>query len=101
MVDLFSEIELAGASWRRAAKALADGGRGDVAVHAAKARCSQIAQDMGRWAIQYHGAFGYTDEADVGLYVHAAMRWSSWLGNAASHRRAALTAHRRERDLHA
>ena len=68
-----------------------------AALHAAKARCSQIAQDMGRWAIQYHGAFGYTDEADVGLYVHAGLRWSTWLGNPVAHRRAALAAHRRER----
>jgi alkylation response protein AidB-like acyl-CoA dehydrogenase len=48
---------------------------------------------MSRWAIQYHGAFGYTDEADIGLYVHTALRWSSWLGNAVSHRRKALAAH--------
>jgi Acyl-CoA dehydrogenases len=99
MVDLFAEIELSGASWRRAAKDLAGGGTWSPALHAAKARCSQAAQDMGRWAIQYHGAFGYTDEADVGLYVHAALRWSTWLGNAASHRRKALEAHRREGDL--
>ncbi|GAA0333215.1 acyl-CoA dehydrogenase family protein [Sphingomonas oligophenolica] len=101
MVDLYSEVELAGASWRRASKHLADGATSGIALHAAKARCSQVAQDMGKWAIQYHGAFGYTDEADVGLYVHAALRWSSWLGNAASHRREALVAHRRERDFDA
>lgn len=101
MVDLYSEIELAGASWRRAAAALTarrDAGQDPwVAIHAAKARCSQVAQDVGRWAIQYHGAFGYTDEADVGLYVHSALRWSTWLGNSAAHRRAALARHRRER----
>ena len=97
MVDLYSEIELAGASWRRAAEQLEQPDSSRVALHAAKARCSQVAQDMGRWAIQYHGAFGYTDEADVGLYVHAAMRWSTWLGNAAAHRRAALAVHRGER----
>jgi len=99
MVDLYSEIELAGASWRRAAKQLEDGATFGVGLHAAKARCSQVAQDMGKWAIQYHGAFGYTDEADVGLYVHSGLRWSTWLGNAASHRREALAAHRRERAL--
>jgi len=97
MVDLYSEIELAGASWRRAATSFAQGQNSRAALHAAKARCSQIAQDMGRWAIQYHGAFGYTDEADVGLYVHAGLRWSTWLGNPVAHRRAALAAHRRER----
>lgn len=99
MVDLYSEIELAGASWRSAAKQLEEGTTWGSTLHAAKARCSQVAQDMGRWAIQYHGAFGYTDEADVGLYVHSGLRWSTWLGNAASHRREALAAHRRERAL--
>ncbi len=101
MVDLYSEIELAAASWRRAAASLEQGKASRAAVHAAKARCSQVAQDMGRWSIQYHGALGYTDEANVGLYVHSALRWSTWLGNAAGHRRAALAAHRRERGLNA
>ena len=97
MVDLYAEIELAGASWRAAAAAVGAGDYSGVAVHAAKARCSQIAQDMGRWAIQYHGAFGFTEEADVGLYVHAGLCWSSWLGNPSAHRRAALAAHRSRR----
>jgi alkylation response protein AidB-like acyl-CoA dehydrogenase len=101
MVDLYSEIELAAASWRRAAKAVEDGMTWGVSLHAAKARCSQVAQDMGKWSIQYHGAFGYTDEADVGLYVHSALRWSTWLGNAVGHRREALNARRRERDVNA
>lgn len=94
MVDLYAQIELAAASWRAAATALDAGEGAAVAIHAAKARCSQAAQDMSRWAIQYHGAFGYTDEADVGLFVHAALTWSTWLGNPAAHRRAALMAHR-------
>lgn len=94
MVDLYAEIELAAASWRAAAAAVEAGNLGALALHAAKARCSQVAQDMGRWAIQYHGAFGYTEEADVGLYVHAGLCWSSWLGNPATHRRAALLANR-------
>jgi len=97
MVDLYSQIELAGASWRRAAKALEQGATDATLLHTAKARSSQIAQDMGKWAIQYHGAFGYTDEADVGLYIHCGLRWSTWLGNAVAHRREALAVHRRER----
>jgi alkylation response protein AidB-like acyl-CoA dehydrogenase len=93
MVDLYSAIELAAASWRKASSALEAGDTDGLAVHAAKARCSDTALTMSRWAIQYHGAFGYTDEADVGLYVHTALRWSSWLGNAVAHRRKALAAH--------
>lgn len=94
MVDLYAEIELAAASWRAAAIAVEAGDLSSKDIHSAKARCSQIAQDMGRWAIQYHGAFGYMEEADVGLYVHAGLCWSSWLGNPTTHRRAALMAHR-------
>lgn len=97
MVDLYAEIELAAASWRAAAVAVEAGNLSSKAIHSAKARCSQIAQDMGRWAIQYHGAFGYMEEADVGLFVHAGLCWSSWLGNPAAHRRAALMAHRQGR----
>ncbi len=94
MVDLYADIEMGAASWRVAADAIEAGKLSGPAVHAAKARCSQMAQDMGRWAIQYHGAFGYMEEADVGLFVHAGLCWSSWLGNPAAHRRAALMAHR-------
>jgi alkylation response protein AidB-like acyl-CoA dehydrogenase len=94
MVDLYAAIELAGASWRKAGAVLEAGQSGGLAVHAAKARCSDTALTMSRWAIQYHGAFGFTEEADVGLYVHAALRWSSWLGNAEAHRRLALAAHK-------
>jgi len=97
MVDLYSQIELAAASWRTAAHALEAGETGSVAIHAAKARCSQAAQEMSRWAIQFHGAMGYTEEVDVGRFVHAALAWASWLGNAADHRRAALGARRNSR----
>ena len=100
MVDLYAAIELAAASWRAAARAADAGTTGGLALHAAKARCSDAATSMSRWAIQYHGAFGYTDEADVGLYVNAALRWSSWLGNAVAHRRKALVAHERAKDRH-
>jgi len=94
MVDLYAEIEMGAASWRVAAVAVEAGDMSGQALHSAKARCSQAAQDMGRWAIQYHGAFGYMEEADVGLFVHAGLCWSSWLGNPAAHRRGTLAAHR-------
>lgn len=93
MVDLYSGIELAAASWRAGLKDIEAGQSASLALHAAKARCSDVALEMGRWAIQYHGAFGYTEEADVGLYLNSALRWASWLGNAAAHRRAALHIH--------
>lgn len=90
LVDLHAQIELAGASWRKGLSLLEAGRIDDPAIHAAKARCSDAAMDMGRWAVQFHGAMGYTEEANVGLYLNTALRWSSWLGNANAHRRRAF-----------
>lgn len=53
----------------------------------AKARCSHAALAVGRMAIQFFGAMGYTDECDVGLYFKRAMHLSAWLGNAGVHRK--------------
>lgn len=96
LANLYCDIELSAASWRRAALMLDEGtSRASLAAASvAKARASDTALAVGRAAIQYHGAFGYTEEADVGLYVNAALRWSSWLGNASYHRRQALARHR-------
>ena len=59
-----------------------------------KARCSEAGLRIAREAIQIHGAIGFTDEYDAGLYLKRAMTLSAWLGNAALHRRryAELTA---------
>ena len=91
------QIELAGASWRSAAAKLQDGLslEAHIRISAAKARCSDAALGIGKSAIHYHGAFGFTDEADVGLYVNAILRWASWLGNAEAHRRRALSLSRK------
>ena len=35
-------------------------------------------------AVQIHGAIGYTDEADIGLYLTAALRLAPWLGTPAA-----------------
>jgi alkylation response protein AidB-like acyl-CoA dehydrogenase len=42
---------------------------------------------IAREAIQIHGAIGFTDEYDAGLYLQRALVLASWLGNAALHRR--------------
>jgi len=96
LANLYCEIDLSAASWRRAAIALEGGVSlgGIAAASAAKSRASDTALAVARAAIQYHGAFGYTEEADIGLYVNAALRWASWLGNASYHRRRALALHR-------
>ena len=53
---------------------LAPGGAIDVMVAAAKARTSRSALQVTRAALQMHGAIGYTEEHDIGLYYKRAMR---------------------------
>lgn len=94
LVDLDLSKRLAFASWRHAAQLAATEASSrtlGLAVAAAKARCSDTALVIARAAVQLHGAFGYTQEADVGLYLNAAMRHACVLGNAAAHRRTVLS----------
>lgn len=98
LVSQHLQIEFAGASWRFAAASLDRGLTADalIRISAAKARCADAALAMSKSAIHYHGAFGFTEEADIGLYVNAILRWASWLGNADAHRRRALNLSREE-----
>ncbi|MDE1947191.1 MAG: acyl-CoA/acyl-ACP dehydrogenase [Burkholderiales bacterium] len=52
-----------------------------------KARASEAGLRVTREVIQLHGAIGYTDECDAGLYLKRALVLSGWLGNASAHRR--------------
>jgi alkylation response protein AidB-like acyl-CoA dehydrogenase len=63
-------------------------------VSALKAFASSAALTVTKSAIQLHGAIGFTDEHDAGLYLKRAMWLSAHLGNAAFHqqRYAALSA---------
>ena len=54
---------------------------------ACKARCSDGALLIAKEAIQMHGAIGYTDEHDIGLFVRRAIKLAAWLGNGAQHRK--------------
>lgn len=103
MVDLHLQIELAAASWRHAADELESHGcdSAEGAIHAALARCGQTALSLGKSAIQYHGAFGYTEDADIGLYTNAALRWASQFGSPAAHQSAALAWHKNRSGAHA
>jgi len=58
-----------------------------TAASRAKARTSESARRITREAIQMHGAIGFTDDCDIGLYVKRALVLCAWLGNAAWHRR--------------
>lgn len=85
LVDLDLQRRLAIASWRQAAAATPP--QRSPAISAAKARCGEAALLAARGAIQLHGAFGYTQEADPGLFLDSALRLASTLGNAPLHRR--------------
>ena len=60
----------------------------DPALAAAvKAKASENALAVTEACIQLHGAIGFTDEHDIGLYLKRAMLLSSLFGNAAAQRR--------------
>lgn len=91
LVDLYTAQRLATASWRHALQVW-DAAADDLvparhAISAAKARCADAAVQAGRVAVQLHGAMGFTEEADIGLYLRAALFHAAWLGNATQHRR--------------
>ena len=89
-VDLFMLTQLASSALGRAVATFEGDEPIDVKAAAAshaKARCSETALEVAREGIQMHGAIGWTDECDVGLYVKRALVQSAWLGNAAAHRR--------------
>ena len=88
-VDLFIAKELglcaltaALSQWDRA-----DPARRSALASRVKARCADAALDICRKSIQMHGAMGFTDQCDIGLYLKRALVLAAWLGNARSHRR--------------
>lgn len=89
-VDLYVQKQIASAVLEEALPVLDRGP--DAVTRAAlasrvKARCAEAGLRIAREAIQIHGAIGFTDEYDAGLYLKRAMVLSAWLGNAAEHRR--------------
>jgi alkylation response protein AidB-like acyl-CoA dehydrogenase len=52
-----------------------------------KSRTSEAALMIAKEAVHFHGAMGYTDECDIGLYLKRALSLAGWLGTAAEHRR--------------
>lgn len=56
-------------------------------VSRCKSRSSEAGLRITREVIQLHGAIGFTDEYDAGLYLKRALVLSGWLGNSSAHRR--------------
>lgn len=89
-VDLYIQQQLASAVLDQGLHELDARPTPDMRAAAAsriKARCSEAGLRITREAIQIHGAIGFTDEYDAGLYLKRALVLSAWLGNAAQHRR--------------
>lgn len=90
-VDLYIQKELSRAALAAAISTLDDPGctsaRRAAAASGVKARVSQAALAICNEALQMHGAIGYTDEYELGLYFNHALVLSAWLGNAGAHRR--------------
>ncbi len=89
-VDLYIQKELADAVLEQVLGTL--GEAPDAMSRAAlasrlKARCSDAALRITREAIQLHGAIGFTDDCDIGLYLKRAVALAAWLGGATQHRR--------------
>lgn len=85
MADLFTALLLARATVEEAA---AEGS--PRAISLARAQAGEAADLVTRAAIQLHGGIGYTDEADIGLYLRKAMVLSGLYGTPRQHRLRAL-----------
>jgi alkylation response protein AidB-like acyl-CoA dehydrogenase len=89
-VDLYVQRELAYAVLHHALAAMEESIAPAAAAALAsrvKARCSAAAVRVTREAIQLHGAIGFTDEYDAGLYLKRALVLAASYGNAQAHRR--------------
>ncbi len=90
-VDLLIQQELTSSVLSQALVMLDDGDSNVLERSAMASRIKARASDAGlllaRESIQLHGAIGFTDEYDLGLYVQRALVLSAWLGNALAQRR--------------
>ena len=82
LVEMWSDAEFACASVVNAVVKQSEGDEkaAHLAVLAAKARCGDAATSICRRAVHLHGAMGFTDEHDIGLYLKRAIALSATLG---------------------
>lgn len=90
-VDLWIQKELSIGALADAIRTLDDpkstADQVSMAASRAKSRLGDAAHTIGRESVKLHGAIGFTDEYDVGLYLRRAMALNAWLGNPSEHRR--------------
>ena len=88
-VDLYIQQELSRAVLSDAVRGLDTDGSAPATsklVSRCKSRCSEAGLRIAREVIQLHGAIGFTDEYDAGLYLKRALVLSGWFGNSTAHR---------------
>lgn len=93
-VELKVQIEVTRAVVRDACRAIdAGNAAAGAAVSRAVSRAGDAAMLVTRQAIQLHGAIGYTDEADIGLFLRKTLTLVNRYGSPGAHRarHAALT----------
>lgn len=89
-VDLYTHAQIARFLVGEAADAFTPGASArTMAAYAsrAKARTADTALRIAKEGIQMHGAIGFSDEYELGLYVKRILVLSAWLGGAKWHRR--------------
>jgi len=89
-VDMATELALCQAAVDRAAEAFDANSAADetrASISAAKARSASVAALVAREVVQMHGAIGFTEESDVGLFVRACIGLAERYGSARLHRR--------------
>jgi len=85
-VDNHADTELSRALLYQVAAAMDAGRASRVMVAAVKTRLSDAALRVTKSVIQMHGAIGFTDEYDAGLYLRRAMTLAASYGGASAHR---------------
>ncbi len=85
-VDAFIQVELAAACLKDILKQHREKSKElDVLSSRVKARCAEVALTITRFSMQMHGAIGFTEEFNLGIYWKRALCSASWLGNASAH----------------
>jgi alkylation response protein AidB-like acyl-CoA dehydrogenase len=94
LVDMWADAEFACAAVANAVNLAAQPLRFGQAVLAAKARAGDAATSITRRALHLHGAMGFTDQCDIGLYLKRAIALNATLGQPEELRLAFLRAER-------
>ncbi len=86
--DMFIQKELALSSVYYATASIAENIKGKrQVISTAKAKCSSAYLDITKTAVQLHGAFGFTNESDISLFIKRAKVTDVLFGDAGYHQK--------------